>query len=150
MSGTDFNKTPSMLKLEIEASIEQLHRQLTISQGQAEKGSSSLLNAVLVAFVLIGQLLFMNLFDVSSGTPGTPSEAKSTEPESFALSARDRKILDTLMTRVDEGVDAIQTTKARVSPSMQIDTHLSSIKSAAHDTKIILGLEMPVVPNQKQ
>ena len=150
MPRTDFNKTPSMLKLEIEAGIEELHRQLSVSQGQSEKGSSSLLSALLVAFVLIGQYLFMYWFDVPHGKAVTSSEAGLSGPKSFALSDRDRKILGTLMTRVDEGVDAIQTTKARVSPNMQIDVHLSSIKSAARDAKTILGIETPVVPNQQQ
>ena len=150
MSATDFNKTAAMFRSEIEAGIDDLHRELSASQGQSDKGSSSLLSALLIAFVLIGQFLFMYWFDVPHPKPIAGSVAAPAGTQSFAKSERDKKILSGLMTRVDEGVDGVETTKLRVAPNMQIEGYLMGIRSAVRDTKAMLGIEPPAVTDEEK
>jgi hypothetical protein len=132
MAKVDFTKTPEQVRSEIEDEIEGLHRQLMVSQGHGEKGTSMLLNGLLALIVLVGQFLFSLFFEQHD--PVTAPLAAATH-----VSPRDKELLNTQLRRIEDGIEIISATKSRVAPSMPIDAHIATINSAAKDVRALLA-----------
>ena len=138
----DFTRTSVQLGREIDHEIESLQRQLMVSRGHGEKGASAVLNVLLVVVVLGAQFI-LSLFFEKNEPAATAVTSQVTH-----MVARDRQLVEAQLSRIEDQIEALQATKSRVSPSMAIDSNIAAIKSAAQDTRGILGLAPKLVPSK--
>jgi hypothetical protein len=130
----DFTRTSAQLGREIDQEIENLQRQLMVSRGHGEKGASAVLNVLLVVFVLGAQFILSLFFERQD-----PVEVTNTAQVTH-LVPRDRQLIESQLSRIEDQVDILEATKSRVAPSMLIDSNIAAIRAAAKDTRGILGL----------
>lgn len=136
----DFSRTSAQVGREIDHEIENLQRELMVSRGHGEKGTSAVLNVILVVVVLGAQFVLSLLFEKHEPVVLT-NAAQVTH-----MVDRDRQLLESQLTRIEDQVNALEATKSRVAPSMAIDSNIAAIRAAAKDTRGILGLAAQTSP----
>lgn len=139
MNGNEFKKTPEQLKEELERGIERLHRQLLTSEANTKDGHSNLLRAVLILFLLCGNLLFSFWFEGKNAAAPSSGSAVAS-PTSQGISAKELGILETQLARVIAEVDAIQEVRSRAAPNLPISGNLGTIRDAIDVQRNILGI----------
>lgn len=136
----DFTRTSAQIGREIDHEIENLQRQLMVSRGHGEKGVSAVLNVLLVVVVLGAQFILSLFFEKHEPVGLIPSVQVTHIVE------RDRQLLESQLTRIEDQVSAIEATKSRVAPSMAIDSNIAAIRAVAKDSRGILGLAARASP----
>lgn len=144
MTSANFNKTPAQLKAEIEQGLETLHRKLVTSQGLAREGNSSVLRVFFVLVLLGVNVLFSVWFEGRPEPSRGESSSRSTQGSIQEMSDKDRALIAGQLSQISSSIEAIESVKTRVAPSMPIDAHLSQVRGSVAVITQITGTQPAV------
>lgn len=131
MTKTDFKKTSRQAEREILELVDRIDRALESSSGEAEKKGHFLFTAVSSFLVFAAIAVFQ--FFLTDAKKELEQVAESKTP-SFAP----QRLLEDIeinAARIAAQTAEIRETKARVAPSMQIDSNLAAIDYAVQDIR---------------
>lgn len=138
MNKADFKKTSHQVEREISELVDQVDRALESSSGEAEKKGHFLFTGIASLLVFAAIVALQTFFPKNHQSQ--PQQSQTTSAENI-IDGKDIADIEVYANRIATEVTNIKEIRARIAPSMPIDSNLSVIENSAQDIKRRIQLD---------